>query len=246
MKSVTLLALLIATTLSAMAQSSPLTLVDHFRCYRFPQQPSQRTTVGLSDQFTPGQFHISLSIVPAAFCNPVQKTVNGTVTAILDPNHHFVMYGVAIPTTGYEATISNQFGTQKLAMGGPTSVAVPAGVSPLLPSTDLDHYGCYEAQAETQFNPIQVTLQDTFITETITVVQPVLFCNPTHKNHNGVTDILHPDTHLTCYATSQSGFQGGTVTTTDQFFTTTTFPIQAPDLLCVPSLKLSWQVGISE
>lgn len=245
MKYVTLLALLIAATISAIAQTSPLTLVDHFRCYPFPQQPGQAITVGLSDQFTPNMFHITLAITPTEFCNPVQKTVNGTVTPILDPNHHFVMYTFATPTTGYEATISNQFGTQKLAMGGPTIMAVPAGLSPLLPSADLDHYGCYSAQAETQFNPIQVTLQDAFITETVTVLAPVLFCNPTVKNHNGLTGIQHPDTHLTCYSTSPSGYQGGTVNTTDQFFTAT-YPIQPPGLLCLPTLKLSWQVGISE
>jgi hypothetical protein len=246
MKHVTLWMILIAIACSASAQNSPLGLVDHFRCYPFPQQPGGATMVWLSDQFTPTLFHLSLSVTPAEFCNPVQKTVNGTVTPILDPNHHFVMYVVAIPTTGYEATISNQFGTQKLAMGGPTILAVPAGLPPLAPSTDLDHYGCYSAQAETQFNPIQVTLQDSFITETITVVQPVFFCNPTIKNHNGTTTILHPDTHLTCYSTSPSNFQGGNVNTTDQFFLTAAYTIQAPGLLCVPSLKLSWQVGISE
>jgi hypothetical protein len=246
MKYVSLLALLIATTISAIAQTSPLTLVDHFRCYPFPQQPGAGTAVSLSDQFTPNLFHLSLSVTPAKFCNPVQKTVNGTVTPILDPNHHFVMYIFTTPTTGYEATISNQFGTQKLAMGGPTIMAVPAGLPPLPPSADLDHYGCYSAQAETQFNPIQVTLQDSFITETVTVLTPVLFCNPTIKNHNGLTAILHPDTHLTCYSTSPSGFLGGTVNTTDQFFLTATYPIQAPNMLCVPSLKLSWQVGVSE
>ena len=245
MKHITLLMILLAIACSASAQTSPLTLVDHFRCYPFPPQPSDRITVGLSDQFTPNIFHITLSITPTEFCNPVQKTVNGTVTPILDPNHHFVMYAVAIPTTGYEATISNQFGTQQLALSGPTILAVPAGVSPLLPSTDLDHYGCYSAQAETQFNPVLVTLQDAFITENVTVLAPVLFCNPTSKNHNGTTTIQHPDTHLTCYSTSPSITRGFTVNTTDQFFTSP-YALLGPNLLCVPSLKLKWNVHITE
>jgi len=245
MKHVTLLMILLAIACSASAQTSPLALVDHFRCYPFPPQPSDRITVGLSDQFTPNVFHITLSITPTEVCDPVQKTVNGTTTPILDPNHHFVTYAVAIPTTGYEATISNQFGTQNLALSGPTMIAVPAGLTPLSPSIDLDHYACYSAQAETQFNSISVTLQDAFITENVTVLAPVLFCNPASKNHNGTTTIQHPDTHLTCYSTSLSSFQGGNVNTTDQFFTTA-YPIRPPDLLCLPSLKLKWSVNISQ
>ena len=249
MKHVALLTILIAMTGSAIAQPSPLTLVDHFRCYPFPQQPGSPITVGLKDQFQI-PFNLSpftLSITPKEFCNPVQKTVNGVVTPILSANHHFVMYVVAIPTTGYEATISNQFGTQTLAMGGPTIMAVPAGAGqpPPPPPTDLDHYGCYSAQAITPFSPIQVALQDAFTSETVTVLYPVLFCNPTTKTHVGITGIQNPGTHLTCYATSPSSFLGGTVSTQDQFFTAT-YPIRPPDLLCLPTLKISWQVHVTE
>ena len=245
MKYVTLLALLFATSISAMAQPSPLTLVDHFRCYPFPQQQAQAKRVGMSDQFTPNTFRITLSITPAKFCDPVQKTVNGAVTPILDPNHHFVMYAVTVPTPGYDATISNQFGTQDLALSGPTILAVPAGLTPLSPSADLDHYECYAAQLlNQQFNSPLVTLQDAFITEDVTVILPVLFCNPMIKSFNGLTTIQHPDTHLTCYSTSPAHAQSGNVNTTDQFFTKA-YPIETPDWLCVPSLKLKWNVHIA-
>jgi len=240
MKQVTLLMILLAIACSASAQTSPLTLVDHFRCYPFPPQQARQVVVGLQDQFGPKL--TNLTIGPLEFCNPVQKTVNGTITPILDPNHHFVMYSIALPQVLRQATISNQFGTQTLILTGASRSAVPAGLGqpPPPPSADLDHYECYFVQTQPPLNVV-VTLQDAFITETVTVLQPAQFCNPMVKTHNGaITGIQNPSTHLTCYATSASGFSGGTVNTGDQFFPWN-LPILAPDLLCLPSLKLSWK-----
>jgi len=247
MKRVTLLALLIGIAGSASAQTSPLTLVDHFRCYPFsPPQPSNQITVGLKDQFQPMSL-FTQTITRTEFCNPVQKTVNGVVTPILNANHHFVMYAVAIPTPGYDATISNQFGTQDLVIAGPMIMAVPAGEGqpPSLPSADLDHYECYSATTRELFNTIQVKLQDAFTTETVTVLSVAFFCNPTVKTHNGTTIIQHLATHLTCYATSRSSYPGRTVDAQDQFFAVHML-VQSPDMLCVPTLKLSWQQNIPE
>lgn len=245
-KYITLLAILIAVASPASAQQA---VVDHFRCYSFPLQPTTRIRVGMQDIFPPG-LQTTLQITPGSFCNAVQKTVNGVVTPIVNPNHHFVLYATPVPTTGFEVTVSNQFGTQFMAISAP-SMLVPAGILPLLPSPDLDHYRCYGGQQISVFTPRVVTLQDSFITETVTVLQPVMFCNPMTKTHNGgVTGIQHPDVHLTCFQTSKSIFPGGSVNLQDQFLTELVnpenYPIRPPDMLCVPSLLVSWSVGVAQ
>jgi hypothetical protein len=240
---VSLLILLTACTGAANAQA-PLSAVDHFRCYPFPAQSTNQVVVKLQDQFTTTPL-TAVQITPLEFCNPVQKTrADGTTTPILNPNHHFVMYRIALPSVLRQATISNQFGNnQVLTLLAPTVLAVPAAIPPLTVSPDLDHYECYAVQAQ-PFNLINIPvgLQDAFLTETVTVLQPALFCNPTVKSHGSVNTVIqHPLSHLTCYTTSASVFTGGTVNTTDQFFALT-LAVGRPDLLCVPSLKLSWQL----
>jgi hypothetical protein len=245
-KCAVLLAVLIAVASPASAQQAVL---DHFRCYSFPLQPATGIRVGMQDLFPPG-LQTTLEITPGSFCNAVQKTVNGVVTPIVNPNHHFVLYSTPVPTTGFTVTVSNQFGTQTMGVSTP-AMLVPAGIVPLLPSADLDHFRCYVGQQITSFAPRTVILQDSLLTETVTVQQPVMLCNPMIKTHNGnVTGILHPDVHLTCFQTSKSIFPGGSVNLQDQFLTELVnpenYPIRPPDMLCVPSLLVSWSVGVAQ
>ena len=89
---------------------------------------------------------------------------------------------------------------------------VPLGKIPLpgttpSPSTDLDHYKCYAAGGiGVNLLPF---LSDEFIGENTTVLWPVLFCNPVLKIHgSSITNIQNNRDHLTCYATTGTGFPG--------------------------------------
>src|SRR5271157_6665334 len=70
-------------------------------------------------------------------------------------------------------------------VGDPISPTVPAG------PTDLDHYNCYFAAAPVQ--QAQALLQDQFdlgaspvITEQVSDLRLVRFCNPVQKSLNGI------------------------------------------------------------
>ncbi len=247
MKKYALLFLLLIAFTGIMSAQTPV--LDHFRCYLVPTAPTLAVSVRLQDQFDSptGLFENITSLVAVRFCNPDRKVVNGVVTPIVNPAHHLTMYVInQQPVVSRTAVISNQFGTQNLVLADarfllvPTGKGVPPNPAPS-PSTDLDHYKCYAASGA-NLNRGNVALSDQFIAETITVLQPVLFCNPVLKIHGNVTTpILHPSAHLTCYATSASHFTGVTVNTRNQF-SVAALAVRQPDLLCVPSTKLSWAV----
>jgi len=248
---ITVLALTAAFSGSALAQVLPPPVVDHFRCYIVPVSPVLAVAVKLQDQFdaaVPLVENINQLRIEH-FCNPVQKTTaSGAVTPIVNVNHHLTMFAinpqVAIART---VVVSNQFGQQTLSVADARVLAVPTGkgIPPVAappPPTDLDHYKCYAASGPALLNVV-VNLKDQFLSENVRVLQPVRFCNPVRKNHNGViTGILHPNVHLTCYTTSTSQFPGTSINIQNQFGLFNALGVRPPDLLCVPSLKLSWSV----
>src|SRR5215470_132627 len=234
---------------SAQAQLPPEQRVDHFRCYIVPQAPTLLVAVKLVDQFDAAASMVEnitqLTIV--RHCNPVQKIVNGVITPIVSIKHHLEMFTFNTqPVVLRQVVISNQFGQQTLTtadakiLAVPTGKALPPNPAPPAP-TDLDHYKCYNASG----NAVNVlaNLKDQFLSENTTVLRPVLFCNPVKKTHGSITvGILNPDVHLVCYATSTSSFAGTSINIRNQFVSLTNLVVRQPDLLCVPSLKLSWAV----
>lgn len=239
----------LAAVFSSPAQAQ-ITTVDHFRCYLVPRSPVLNVTVQLEDQFDTalGQVENITQLLIQRFCNPVQKIVNGVVTPIVDPNHHLTMFTInPQPIIMRQVVVKNQFGQQTLStadakiLAVPTGKALPPNPAPA-PPTDLDHYKCYTASGPA-LTGVVANLKDQFLSENVTVLRPVLFCNPVKKIHNGVTTaILHPDVHLTCYATSTSQFPGTNINIRNQFIQINNFAIRQPDLLCVPSEKLQWSI----
>ena len=97
----------------------------------------------------------------------------------------------------------------------------------------LDHFKCYEAKGR-RVN-VRVTLEDQFGVEPQVVVGlPRFFCNPVDKNHEGITNDKE---HLTCYEIRGSEKQL-TVSIQNQFGEQR-LRTQEPQLLCVPSEKIS-------
>lgn len=172
--------------------------------------------------------------------------MNGVISPNFNPTHHLLIYQInpQTPVTR-TVTVRNQFGTQTLTTTAATTLAVPTGKSlpptaPPPPATDcFDHYKCYTATGPTLANTV-ATLTDQFRTDTVQVMQPVSFCNPVEKIRNGVTTpITKPTVHLVCYATSVVTFST-TINIKNQFVTMNNMVVHNPDLLCVPSLKLSF------
>jgi len=257
---VAILALAAIWSASAYAQSTPPPL-DHFRCYYIPNQPVLNIPIQLQDQFdaalpAPQNFENINQLTLARICNTTKKLINNVTTPMTNPNHHLAMYQInpqpIIPRT---VVVSNQFDSaatgQTLMVSDARFLLVPSGKIPLpgtvpSPSPDLDHYKCYAAGGN-RVN-LMPFLSDEFIAENTFVLWPVLFCNPVLKIHGNVTtNIQNNRDHLTCYATTGTGFAGITnppgVGIRNQFGTFGV-PVLKPDMFCVPSLKLSWTVEV--
>jgi hypothetical protein len=72
------------------------------------------------------------------------------------------------------------------------------------------------------------------------VLDPLLFCNPVEKTHGTVvTPIEHKEAHLTCYSMTRVRFTRE-VAMRNQFGVQN-LVVGPPDILCVPTRKLSWQ-----
>ena len=247
------IALLAFTTVlagSSQAQLPPEQRVDHFRCYVVPLTPIFTVNLQLVDQFDAALSQVEniTRLGIARFCNPVQKTLaSGVVTPIVNINHHLTLFTIDTqPIVLRTVVVKNQFGQQVITTADAKILAVPTGKGlppnpPPPPSTDLDHYKCYTASG----NAVNVAalLKDQFLSENTTILRPVLFCNPVKKTHDGiVVGILNPDVHLVCYATSASQFAGTTINIRNQITLLNNLRLRAPDLLCVPSLKVAWAV----
>ncbi len=200
---------------------------------------SRNETVQLQDQFdTAPEFRQVLEAI--RFANPVQKSHDGIITPITNPDSHLKFYALAptaVAAPQRLVTVSNQFGQQVLTVQNSINLAVPTQKLPHGPFHDLDHFKCYQASG----SPVNqvVDLLDQFHFEPqVTVIQPVGFCNPVMKIHNGmITPIDHPADHLVLYEITPQPFTT-TVQTINQFGNETT-NIQPANILGVPSLKLA-------
>src|SRR5215831_14423893 len=146
------LALLVAAApvaVSAAGQSpkSPATnlKLDHFWCYIVSSQTPQKNSieVTLEDQFQTTTVDVG---EPLQFCNPVQKTIAGVVTQIVDLTDHLTMYRLltAAPlSTAATFTATNQFGSTRFTIDKATAIMVPTQKNTLAFPDKLDHYLCY-------------------------------------------------------------------------------------------------------
>jgi hypothetical protein len=81
------------------------------------------------------------------------------------------------------------------------------------------HFRCYIVSEQTPQEAVTVTLTDQFLADvTLTLDEPLQFCNPTTKVRDGVTTpILAPEEHLTMYGAHQEILTPLLVETEDQF-----------------------------
>jgi hypothetical protein len=126
----------------------------------------------------------------------------------------------------------------------------------------IDHYKCYDAKPEEEFDRREVRLEDQFGAETVTVRRPQLICTPAVKNDDPANPVLkfpdalrNPIDHLVCYDLREKGGEGdeekgrkdnkekdgkgteGPEVLVDNQFGQQSLTVKKPRLLCVPSLK---------
>ena len=124
--------------------------------------------------------------------------------------------------------------TQNVSAGGTVTFTLNF-VTPA--AAVLDHFKGYWVEQGASVN-VDVELEDQFGSIEATVTNPVWFCNPVEKTHDGeVTEIESPDHHLTVYSLDhEEEFQKWRVEVDNQFGEQE-LNVQGPVMLAVPTQK---------
>ena len=225
-------------TVTANFELKPL---DHFKFYGVHWEAVPWTReVQLEDQF--GTIDATVGGVEF-FGNPVEKSHDDIVSPVSDPDHHLTIFWleyVEAPKCR-QVEVNNQFGqNQELTVCGPVSLAVPTQKEGHEAPDCLDHFLVYEVIAGPQ-QEVLVGLNDQFTSEEVWVYEPVFFANPVQKTHDGVvTEIKNEDEHLVFYSIVGDSFSTS-VQIDNQISGQETIDVYDPELLAVPSWKISWE-----
>ena len=244
------------------------TTLDHFTCYLATAGKSSTgaatfgtpSAVELFNQFAPKGLYTGLGKI-AFHCNPVQKTANGTVTPITNPNAHLLCFttpplpaAAVVSQPTYKVSVANQFGSAELDTGQPVLLCLPSWKSLQGPPGQtqvqppgLDHFLCYTASVDpnspSTFKPPPVTLQDQFMAKPVkaSVLTPNLLCLPTAKALSPVvgttTTTNFNDPHLVCFTVKVGAVRSPSTVFDQNQFGTGPVSIKKLTELCVPSTK---------
>jgi len=114
------LALAITSTAHAQGPNPPGVDPAHYQCYRVSQaKPVKPVAVKLTDQFGTWGPKIGNALF---LCTPVSK--NGA--EVKDKVTHLVCYSIPAKNAGKKVTVTNQFGSQILTVGGTVVLCVPS------------------------------------------------------------------------------------------------------------------------
>ena len=178
---------------------------------------------------------------PAYFATPVQKTVGSEVTEI-ETDQHYVYYWIEAASIEKTVQVDNQFGEQTLGLVYPELLAVPS--QKIAWEQPLDHFKGYWAEwteGPPPGFPVEVQLEDQFVTMNATVHTPYLFANPVNKGlgeGEGWTPISNWNNHLTLYwIEPHQAPQMWEVTVTNQFGIDQLLLVEGPFWLAVPTTK---------
>jgi Beta-propeller repeat len=149
-------------------------------------------------------------------------------------------------TESYNYPTVNAF--QPFFAGGTGATPSDAFVTKLC--SGLDHFKCYDVQAQKSFQPFNVILRDQFESQEVTVLRPTTLCNPALKcvptgnpaKPYDCTQRLNPDDHLVCYETMDERgtpqFEQREVIVSNQFGKEQPLTVlRRKNQLCIPSLK---------
>ena len=230
-----------AAAVSAQTRAPEL---GHFKCYQVTNPTPLDIVVGTQDQFDIADksgFEPTAVRQAWRFCNPVAKLHRRAFYDIPDRSAHLTMYLTAPTDIGVtrRVLIANQFGKQRLLTFSAPVLATPTAKNNEGFPEGLDHYKCYRAYGR----PVKATvsLRDQFHDEPqVRVGYPLLFCNPTRKEHDGVfTGVKNAQDHLACYQLEPRPFETS-VAAIDQFGTAER-RVKDANLLCAPTAKLRFE-----
>jgi len=202
--------------------------------------------VHLEDQFLEEDVDIG---APHYFANPVQKTVDGNVTEIVNEAEHMVFYSAQFEAFSKTVQIENQFGPQTLNLEAlelsMDMLAVPS--EKISWEQPLDHFKVYPATGSSLND--EVLLVDQFGTINTTVLDPWFFANPVAKIYNEqVTFPANWNHHLTFYDLSYEAPPEAVweVEVNNQFGNGQQLVVYGPVFLAVPTQKefLGMPVGL--
>jgi hypothetical protein len=215
---------------------------DHFNGYLAGCPPLPvPIDVRLRDQFGEMQGIVEEIFM---FSTPVEKMLpSGEISPILHPENHLTWYGFIGPVNEPQRTllVTNQFGAdQEWVVKDPVLLLLPAQkLLPLShpPPEGLDHYLCYDVISGPPVGLDGVILTDQFHQESVSVGDPMLFCNPVDKivPDDGLP-IYDNENHLACYDIAPYELVLLEVLAIDQFGEHLPFVFEN-SLLCVPSTK---------
>jgi hypothetical protein len=230
------------------AQTQPP--VDHQLCYNaYGSQFQIPTGIRLINQFSPNGFVPVITSTVAVHCNPVQKTANGVVYPITNPNGHLACYPITASTQPTPTVVvTNQFGSAELVPSQPNLLCVPSwkslsgppGQSPPTPP-NLSHFTCYPVKVVSgAYNPPPVQLQDEFASAPYPATvspTPSELCLPTEKilPSGQVFPIINSTLHLLCFPVSQTPIVPQVWD--ENQFGTSPITISSTKWLCAPSTK---------
>jgi uncharacterized repeat protein (TIGR02543 family) len=230
--------------------------LDHLLLYEVMGEPFTPVPgVNLKDQFIPEGDDVTV-YEPVLFANPVKKTFGSDVTEIETDEHMVFYYIEGEPFDPLTVQIQNQFH------------ATPAGLDLLYPELlgvpsqkieweqPVNHFKTYWADWPLEPPPpwepplpVDVQLEDQFVTINATVWAPYLFANPTVKGHGeDWTPIWDPNDHLTFYYIEPwADPQVWEVSVDNQFGPDQVLTIAGPFYLAVPTgkLALEWPADLN-
>jgi hypothetical protein len=211
--------------------------LDHFTYYSVDSTLDIGQSVTLEDQF--GTFNATVEYA-LAFCNPAEKSHDGNVTQMWNPDHHFTLYELNYtePAVYQSVEILNQFGLQNMTVIGPWGLLVPTQKEGHEAPVGLDHYSYYEVVGLPSPVTVNVSLLDQFGKQIeVEVYGPIALFTPVKKTHDGkVTEILNPDVHMAMYIMASGNFSK-TVQVANQFGEQA-LNVSGPLCLLVPSEKI--------
>lgn len=220
---------------------------DHFKFYTVDWKEGLYVgqDVQLVDQF--GAFNVTVGDA-ISFGNPVKKVHGDNEALISDPNRHYTLYeldyGEEEPMLdSWQVVVNNQFGNgQELTVWGPIALAVPTKKGDHEMPVCLDHFLLYAVEEGPEIYA-SVNLTDQFGPDKdVSVYTPYYFANPVEKTvlpGGAPTLIEHEDEHLVFYTIdSCAPPEPPSVQIVNQFGEQT-LDLLNPELLAVPSEKIS-------
>lgn len=213
--------------------------LDYFQIYDVANQ-WVREKVLLKDQFEEEPEKGLLAFLDW-FANPVSKNAE----ELYDKRAHLTAYYLyqSVPDPIRLVYFENQFGQQKVVIGRPVRLLVPAAKRTregTLYSGELSHYKVYQV-LEGEPLKKEVELQDQFGRSEAPVLHPYGFAAPAEKEHEGKHyPIYNEKAHLVLYRLGPRRMRKG-ITVADQFGRYY-LGVYQPVLLAVPSIKHEWKV----